>query len=210
MNRLIYPINKIGHKITCTPIGILWCNIIAVYLYVCIKIIFKIYIRDIYLCTLCMCMYIVHMLNLQIELSILKQIIRIFKKIIWIWKLTFEFWKKLFEFKICYLIWIFLVKSKIWYFNFETCYLNLRIDISILKKIIWISNFLFESENWYYYFLIIWNIYFHIFILNFFNLKIDTWIWIFLIDYKSWYFNFENSHLISRIFIWKWKLILSK
>ncbi len=136
MNKLIYPINNNSHKITCTPKGKLWCNIIAIYFHVCIKTIYNIYIRDIFMCTLCICMYIVHILNLQIDLSTLKQIIWTFKKIIWIWKLTFEFWKTLFEFNNCYKIWNLLIKSKNWHFNFETCYLNLRIDIIIVSLLL--------------------------------------------------------------------------
>jgi hypothetical protein len=82
MNKLIYPINNNSHDITYTPKCILWCNIIVVYFYVCIKTILKVYIRDVLICTLCLYMYIFRILNLQIDFSILKQIIQFFKKII--------------------------------------------------------------------------------------------------------------------------------
>jgi hypothetical protein len=38
----------------------------------------------------------------------------------------------------------------IWYLNYDNCYLNLKIVISILETIGWIWKILFEYENCYF------------------------------------------------------------
>jgi hypothetical protein len=75
---------------------------------------------------------------------------------IWIWKFTFQLWKFCIEIlnnhliwtwnfnskllfwilKLIFQVWNLLIESKNGHFNFEYCYLNLKIDISILEIVV--------------------------------------------------------------------------
>ncbi len=102
INRLICPIRRNSHQIR--YILNVFYNDIRVHFNVCTKIIY-----------ICIRMYIVHIMNLKINIWIHKILIEssngqfILKIIIWIWKLTFQFWNLLFNFK--KLIWF---KNWLW------------------------------------------------------------------------------------------------
>jgi len=95
--------------------------------------------------------------------------------------LKFQFWIIIFDF---HQFWSLLIESKNAHFNFENCYLNLKVDI-------WILKFLFKfkkricSKNWY---------------LNskllIFNLKISISIQKTIIESKFWHLDFEYFYLI--------------
>jgi hypothetical protein len=111
ISRLICPINHNNHQIT--YILKVFYNDIVLYFNVCIEIIFMIY-----LCV-CICMHIVHIMNLEINIWTLKFVIQI-------WNLIFHFLKTLFEFDFFQLNIIFF------YLNFKSL-IDLKFDIWILN-----------------------------------------------------------------------------
>ncbi len=105
INRLICLISCNNHQISC--ILKVFYNDIVVYFIVCTKILY------IYRYIMCICMYIVHIMNLKINIWTLNflfkseicyfnclQIYLNFKKIIWIWYFSISIQKRLFDQKI--------------------------------------------------------------------------------------------------------------
>jgi hypothetical protein len=90
-----------------------------------------------------------------------------------------------------------VLELKICNLNTGNYYVNLKIDNSILKKIIWIQKLLIESNNWY------------INSDNFeWNSKIVVWIRNFLFEFFENVFRFEIFHLILKLDISILKIII--
>jgi len=128
INRLICPIGRNSHQINC--VLKVFYNDIGVYFNVCTKII--------YIYIICIRMYIVHIMNLKIN--------------IWISNFWFEY--DIFNLNSKRLIWF-----KNWYLNFKLIFLNPKINISIQTIINWLWKwkfwfwiFLYEYENLYFNF----------------------------------------------------------
>jgi hypothetical protein len=116
---------------------------------------------------LCICMYNVHILNLEIDISNLILIFELwklfckFKKYIWIWKLIFQFQNLLCELKNCYMklknkisilnlvmhIPKLLFKFESSYFNHDFLKLNLIFKISIIIFLIWVSKLMYFNSK---------------------------------------------------------------
>jgi hypothetical protein len=88
------------------------------------------------------------------------------------WKLIFQLWKLLFEYET-------------WYLILKNSYLNLEINISVLKFFIWIWDLIFKFDIYY----LQWKSYISIKIL--------------LFEYENWYFPSKNSYLKSVFLVFK-------
>jgi len=159
INRLICLISCNSHQISC--ILKVFYNDIGAYFNVCTKII--------YIYIICIPMYIVHIMNLKINIWTLNFLfksetnISILKTTILILNIYIRIWNFIFEFENCYfnclkqylnfkiLIWILYFQfkfkkafwSKNWYLNSKLIFSNPKINISIQKIINWLQKWTF-------------------------------------------------------------------
>jgi len=105
------------------------------------------YVLQLYIYIICIRVYVVHIMNLKINIWTLIflfkfEIIYINLKLdIWIWKNLFQLFKKLLEFQKKKLNMIYskrLIWSKNWYLNSKLIFSNPKINMSIQKIINWL------------------------------------------------------------------------